>query len=93
MRAVHRRIEQADGSKPKVLDMIVNQLVNQAMSGEAWAIREVIDRLDGKPVASVESKQEASGTVEYVFKWGGEALEAPKNGLSDMVDVTPESDA
>jgi len=35
---------------PKKLEKIVDKLLDQAQEGEPWAVREVVDRLDGKAV-------------------------------------------
>ena len=39
---------------PERLDRIVNQLVTQAELGESWAVKEIIDRLDGKAVQTTQ---------------------------------------
>lgn len=36
------------------LRMISEKLVDAAIQGEAWAVKEVMDRMDGKPVATQE---------------------------------------
>ena len=36
------------------LQGIANKLVDLALSGEAWAIREIGDRIDGKPAQTTE---------------------------------------
>jgi hypothetical protein len=41
--------------EPHRLDKIVNQLVTQAELGESWAVKEIIDRLDGKAVQVLEN--------------------------------------
>lgn len=41
--------------QPGRLDKIVDQLVTQAELGEAWAVKEIIDRLDGKAVQVLEN--------------------------------------
>ncbi len=41
--------------QPERLDKIVDQLVTQAELGEAWAVKEIIDRLDGKAVQVLEN--------------------------------------
>jgi hypothetical protein len=41
--------------EPHRLDKIVNQLVTQAELGESWAVKEIIDRLDGKAVQTLEN--------------------------------------
>ena len=40
--------------EPHRLERIVNELITQAEAGEAWAVKEVIDRLDGKAVQTTE---------------------------------------
>ena len=35
---------------PKKLEKIVEKLVASAMDGEPWAVKELMDRVDGKPV-------------------------------------------
>ena len=40
--------------EPHRLERIVNELIIQAEAGEAWAVKEVIDRLDGKAIQTTE---------------------------------------
>jgi hypothetical protein len=40
--------------EPHRLERIVNELITQAEAGEAWAVKEVIDRLDGKAIQTTE---------------------------------------
>ena len=47
--------------EPHRLESIVNQLITQAETGEAWAVKEVIDRLDGTAVQTTEM-QNSDGT-------------------------------
>ena len=47
--------------EPQKLENIVKQLINQAEQGEAWAVKEVIDRLDGKAV-QINQMENADGT-------------------------------
>lgn len=59
------------------LRKISDQLVDMAIKGEAWAIKEVIDRMDGKPVAT----QELSGPDGALLKTGFTLVfEEPANG-------------
>jgi hypothetical protein len=59
------------------LRKISDQLVDMAIKGEAWAIKEVIDRMDGKPVAI----QELSGPDGATLKTGFTLVfEEPANG-------------
>lgn len=55
-RAVLRRIEGEEG-KPKKLERIADALVEAALDKDMAAIREIGDRLDGKP----KQTQEVSG--------------------------------
>ena len=61
---------------PKKLERIVNRLLKQAEDGEGWAIKEVVDRLDGKAVQI----QEISGPdgnpieIENAGKFANELL-------------------
>ena len=50
MNALNRAIAQDDGKR---LRDAAEQLLTLAAEGEAWAIRELADRLDGKPKESV----------------------------------------
>ena len=59
------------------LRKISDQLVDMAIKGEAWAIKEVMDRMDGKPVAV----QELSGPDGSLLKTGFTLVfEEPANG-------------
>ena len=59
------------------LRKISDQLVDMAIKGEAWAIKEVMDRMDGKPVAT----QELSGPDGALLKTGFTLVfEEPANG-------------
>ena len=46
--ALNREAADADGKPTKRLNIIADQLVRKAMSGDLIAIREIFDRLDGK---------------------------------------------
>lgn len=50
--AITRACKQEDGKR---LRKAAEQLLNLAAEGEAWAVKELADRLDGKPVASVDA--------------------------------------
>ena len=64
-------------TKTRKLRQIADKLVSSAVSGEAWAIKEVMDRIDGKPVQSAEvnatvdhnvthNSEPVSETVEWI---------------------------
>ena len=42
-----------DGGKENALNLIADQTVKLAVSGEQWAIKEIGDRTDGKAAQSV----------------------------------------
>lgn len=49
---------------PKKLEKIVDKLLDQAQDGEAWAIKEVVDRLDGKAVQIQEISGPDGNAIE-----------------------------
>ena len=66
--ALHRAMARYDGGKENALNLIADQTVSLAVSGEQWAIKEIGDRTDGKAAQSVA----LSGDVEVthkVIKW------------------------
>lgn len=61
--AIDRAIAQDDGKK---LRKAADALLNAAASGEDWAIKELGDRLDGKPHQSIDATIDGTLTVELV---------------------------
>lgn len=60
--ALHVALAEDDPvTKVRKLRRIADKLVDAAVAGEAWAIREVMDRIDGKPVQSAE----VNATVDH----------------------------
>lgn len=55
MVALNREAKGADGKKTKRLYIIADQLVEKACGGDVQAIREVADRVDGKPPQAITS--------------------------------------
>lgn len=47
--------EDDDVKKKRKLRVIADKLVDAAIAGEPWAIKEVIDRVDGKPAQSIDT--------------------------------------
>jgi len=41
--------------EPHRLNMVAESLIRSAEDGEAWAIKELIDRVDGKAIQAVEN--------------------------------------
>ena len=52
-RAVFRRLEQAEG-KPQKIERLADKLVDSALEGDIPALKEIGDRLDGKPAQAVQ---------------------------------------
>jgi hypothetical protein len=50
------RLRKVLTQEPQKLENIVKQLITQAEQGEAWAVKEVIDRLDGKAVQTTNGE-------------------------------------
>lgn len=46
------------------LQRIANKLADVAESGESWAVKEVADRIDGKPVQSTEISGKDGGAIQ-----------------------------
>ena len=70
MAAVRKAIAADDGHK---LRMAADKLLQLASEGEAWAVKELADRLDGKPAQAVsitgtpdEPPVALKATVEFV---------------------------
>jgi hypothetical protein len=56
---LRRRLTQ----EPHRLERIVNELITQAEAGESWAVKEVIDRLDGKAVQTTEMQNSDGSAI------------------------------
>ena len=53
--SLRRTIAQGEGD---MLRKIADKLVDKALAGDIWAIKELGDRLDGKAVRGIEAKHE-----------------------------------
>lgn len=64
VRLVVNRTHDADPEKRKKLMVLAEKLVECGLAGEPWAIQQVADRLDGKPVqesnVNVSDKRDAT---------------------------------
>ena len=58
--ALNRAMARYDGGKDNALNLIADQTVKLAVSGEPWAIKEIGDRTDGKAAQAVT----VSGDIE-----------------------------
>ena len=63
--ALRRAMLRYDGGKESALNLIAEQTVKLAVSGEQWAIKEIGDRSDGKAHQSIEQKTEHSGEISH----------------------------
>ena len=52
-RAVNRRLTDQEGN-PKKLEALADRLVESGLAGDVTALKEIGDRLDGKPAATVQ---------------------------------------
>ncbi len=82
-RAVHHRVN-GRGS-PRKLDIIADKCADEAMNGESWAVREVGDRLDGKPAQAIAIKGDPDSPVVFNLRLG-DGL-APKTIDGGAVEV------
>ena len=53
----------------KKLRKITEKLVQAAESGEPWAVKEIMDRMDGKPVNTTELTNAEGDTFKMVVAW------------------------
>ena len=68
--ALHRAIAQDQGKRVR---LAAEKLLDEASRGQQWAIRELADRLDGRPrqEASVDAEL-ASGNSGFIVRWAKE---------------------
>jgi hypothetical protein len=52
-RALARIVDEPEKTVEKGLDKCADKLVSAAVGGEQWALREIGDRIDGKPIQVV----------------------------------------
>jgi hypothetical protein len=62
---LRRAVIQSDAER---LRMIAEALIDKAASGDVSAIRELGDRVDGKPTQQIDQTTEHSGEVTYTWK-------------------------
>ena len=54
-RAVKREIDDADGKPTKALEVMADKTVKKAVEGDMAAIKEIGDRLDGRPAQQIQA--------------------------------------
>jgi len=53
----------------KSLRKITDKLVKAAEEGDAWAVKEIMDRMDGKPVNTTELSGKDGGDIRVLAGW------------------------
>jgi hypothetical protein len=65
--ALRRAIAQDDGAR---IRKAAETMLDLAASGEPWAVKEVFDRLEGKPAqALLMSGDDEGGPIKHLFAW------------------------
>lgn len=67
MIALKREATDADGQKTNKLNRIATKLVDLAADGDLGAIKEIGDRVDGRPAQMIQGDQDAP--VGLIIKW------------------------
>lgn len=65
--ALHRAMARYEGGKENALNLIADQTVKLAVSGEQWAIKEVGDRTDGKAAQAVTVSGDPDNPVGFTL--------------------------
>ena len=66
--AIHRAVKRSsEDGKTKRLEMLADKLVAEALSGDVPALKEIGDRLDGKPAQALEHSGKDGGPL--VVSW------------------------
>lgn len=74
--ALRRELARADGPTGKALDRIARLVVHNALNGDLDCVREIANRLDGKPAAQIDPVFEDK-IERMVVQWGGHVQVAP----------------
>ena len=64
--ALRREAEGDDGQTAPTLALIVNKLISRALGGDMSAIKEILDRMDGKTAAGAI---EDEGPRRVIVRW------------------------
>lgn len=80
--ALHMALaEECEIKKKRKLRLIAENLVDAAVEGEPWAIKEVMDRVDGKPAQTADISVTGDHTVTHV----SESLPETTAWLADIL--------
>ena len=69
LRAVHRKTDEKD--QDKALEKVADACVMAALSGDMQAIKEIGDRLDGKPAQAIVGDEDQPIKTIMEIVWGG----------------------
>jgi len=64
---LRRAVAQGNGD---TLRRIAEKLINKALAGDMWAIKEIGNRLDGRPAQAIEAKTECKVKVITLNQYG-----------------------
>jgi hypothetical protein len=67
LRELHRQPKEAEGHASEYLDLIARRLVEKAADGDIQAIKEVLDRIDGKSLPGVADTD--AGPTKRTVEW------------------------
>ena len=81
----------AAGGDLKRLRKIANALLEAAESGQLMAIKEVADRLDGRPPQAVVGDD--TQPIEHVFRWKSGASSSTRSTTSPGASSSPSTSA
>lgn len=71
--AIHRAVKRVEkGDKDKRLEKLADKLVAVALEGDVSALKEIGDRLDGKPTQQVDHGLPPGGNVKFVMTIGSD---------------------
>jgi mannose/cellobiose epimerase-like protein (N-acyl-D-glucosamine 2-epimerase family) len=65
---LRRESEDGDGRRAEVLQLIARKLAAKALDGDLGAIKEIFDRMDGKPAAGSAPVEQQPGKVTFQWK-------------------------
>ena len=73
MIALNREAVDADGQKTKKLNIIAAKLVELAIEGDIQAIKEISDRVDGKPAQAIVGDPDAPLMLMPTINFNGKS--------------------
>jgi hypothetical protein len=91
LRELHRQTE-SDGHVAEYLDLIARRLVEKAADGDIQAIKEVLDRTDGKSLPGVADTE--AGPTKRTVEWKDHpSLSTIGRGINSSPSTTDPNDS